>query len=53
MGAMHGIAGLKGDDAAPAQPGKLGAQFRRSQANGSEVIMGSGMNSLHASSHVP
>ena len=32
--AVHRVAGLEGDDAAPAQAGKFGAQFGGSQAQG-------------------
>src|SRR5207244_13364571 len=50
MGAVHGIAGLKGYYATPAQAGKLGAKFRRSKTQCAEVVVGSGGNSLHATS---
>ena len=37
--AVHGIAGLEGDDAAPAQASEFGAQFRGSQAQRAEVVV--------------
>ena len=40
VGAMHGIAGLEGDDTGPAQAAEFGAQFGGSQAQRAEIIVG-------------
>ena len=39
VSAVHGIAGLKCDYAAPSQAGKFGAQLSRSEAQAAEVVM--------------
>ena len=53
VGAVHGIAGLEGDDAAPSQAGEFGAKFRRSQAQRTEIIVGGRLSALDASAHIP
>ena len=39
VGAMHGVAGLKGNDAAPAGAGKIGPQLGRGLTESLEIIM--------------
>src|SRR4029077_20342290 len=53
MGPMHGIAGLKGDNSAPALPGELLSQFRRRQTQCSEIIAGRPLHALKPASDVP
>ena len=37
--AVHGIAGLEGDHTPPAQAGKFGAQFGRSQTQSAKIVV--------------
>ena len=53
MGAMHGIARLKGDDAAPAQASEFGAKFRRSQSQRAEIIVCRSLCAFEAAADVP
>src|SRR5436305_9859824 len=53
MGPMHGIAGLKGDNSAPALPGKLLPQFGRRQTQCFEIIAGRTLHALKPASDVP
>src|SRR5579872_2297950 len=39
VGAMHWVTSLKGDHAAPTQPGKLSTQFGRGKTQSAEVVM--------------
>ena len=50
---MHGIAGLEGDDAAPAQARELGPKFRRSQSQRPEIIVCRSLCAFDAAAHVP
>ncbi len=53
VGAMHGIAGLEGDDAAPAQAGKFGAQFRRSQTQRAEIVVRRRLQAFERAADIP
>src|SRR6266571_392622 len=52
MGPMHGIAGLEGDNSAPALPGELLPQFRRRQTQCFEIIAGRPLHTLKPASDV-
>ena len=53
VGAVHRIAGLEGDNTAPSEASKFGAQFRRSEAQCTEIIMRRCLQTLDATAHVP
>ena len=53
VGAVHGIARLEGNHAAPSQAGELSAQFRRSEAQRAEIIVRRGLQAFDAPADVP
>src|SRR5205807_3926942 len=52
MGAMHWIAGLEGDNPAPALSGELLPQFRRRQTQCFEIVAGRPLHTLKPASDV-
>ena len=53
VGAVHGIACLEGNYSAPSETGELSAQFRRREAQRTEVIVGRALQALDAPAYVP
>ena len=53
VGAVHRVARLEGDDAAPALAGELGAQLGGSEAEGLEVVMARELQAFETAADVP
>src|SRR5438876_11546065 len=53
MSAMHGIAGLEGDDPAPAQTREFGPEFSGSKPQSADVIMRRHLKALDAAADIP
>jgi hypothetical protein len=52
VGAVHRIAGLEGNDTAPSETGKFGAQLGRSQAQRAEVVVRRDLQPFDAASDI-
>ncbi len=53
VSAVHGVASLEGNDAAPSEAGKLRAQFGGSEAQRAEIVMRRCLQTFDASADVP